>query len=520
MRIDRRLLYAGAFFIALGGVMLAAQVDGVDDAVVGQVLRLWPLVLIALGIALVLRRTRFSLAGGMLAAAVPGMVLGGALAIGPRFAIDCGVGEPGALAHHEGTFAGPAHVTVRLRCGELALTTVEGSAWQLDAGNSAGQAPRLTSSADGLALATGRSDWFGLGRGRDSWRLALPTGTPVDATVEVNAGESRIDLAGARLGDLAVTANAADARADLSGAFIEHLSANVNAGSFRLQLPDGDDLAGSVSVNAGSLKLCAPGDLGLRNPQHRHPGIRQPVRPLAGRRRVAERRLRGGDAPRRPDRQCQSRELRAQSCRRLSVNRRRLYRCRHDQRLAGVASGLAEYLDVDPSLVRVLWVLSVFVGGLGILAYIVMAFIVPVEPAFVPPVGPWQPGDSRWGTPAAGASGAAGEGGSGSEGGEATADAGAAGTAEGGTWPGHDPSARAGWPSHTWNAPVADPGRRGTGFGAAFFGLLLIAFGAISLVDQLLPDWADHGRFVWPVFLLASGGLLVVAALRRRSHEA
>ena len=59
---------------------------------------------------------------------------------------------------------------------------------------------------------------------------------------------------------------------------------------------------------------------------------------------------------------------------------RRLYRCRHDQQIAGVASGLAEYFDLDPSLVRVLWFLSIFFGGLGLLLYIVMAIIVPLEP--------------------------------------------------------------------------------------------------------------------------------------------
>src|SRR5713226_8583302 len=63
----------------------------------------------------------------------------------------------------------------------------------------------------------------------------------------------------------------------------------------------------------------------------------------------------------------------------MQVNRR-LYRCRHDQRIAGVASGVAEYFDLDPSLVRVLWVLSVFFCGIGLLLYIAMAIIVPLEP--------------------------------------------------------------------------------------------------------------------------------------------
>ena len=63
---------------------------------------------------------------------------------------------------------------------------------------------------------------------------------------------------------------------------------------------------------------------------------------------------------------------------------RRLYRCQHDRRIAGVAAGLAEYFDIDPTVVRVLWVLSFFVGGVGLLLYIAMAIIVPLEPEHGP----------------------------------------------------------------------------------------------------------------------------------------
>ena len=75
---------------------------------------------------------------------------------------------------------------------------------------------------------------------------------------------------------------------------------------------------------------------------------------------------------------------------------RRLYRCRHDQRIAGVASGVAEYFDADPSLVRVLWILSFFLGGVGLLLYIAMAIIVPLEPeeGFAAPAArPTRPAD-------------------------------------------------------------------------------------------------------------------------------
>ena len=58
----------------------------------------------------------------------------------------------------------------------------------------------------------------------------------------------------------------------------------------------------------------------------------------------------------------------------------RLYRSRDDRMLAGVAGGLADYWDADPSLIRVLWALLViFTGGLALVVYIVMAFVVPEE---------------------------------------------------------------------------------------------------------------------------------------------
>jgi phage shock protein PspC (stress-responsive transcriptional regulator) len=63
----------------------------------------------------------------------------------------------------------------------------------------------------------------------------------------------------------------------------------------------------------------------------------------------------------------------------VQVNRR-LYRCRDNRVLAGVASGVAEFFGLDPTLVRVLWFLSIFVGGVSLLLYIGLAIIVPLEP--------------------------------------------------------------------------------------------------------------------------------------------
>jgi len=58
---------------------------------------------------------------------------------------------------------------------------------------------------------------------------------------------------------------------------------------------------------------------------------------------------------------------------------KRLYRSRTERMLWGVCGGLANYFDIDPTIVRVIAVLLIFANGLGILAYIVMAIIVPLE---------------------------------------------------------------------------------------------------------------------------------------------
>lgn len=59
----------------------------------------------------------------------------------------------------------------------------------------------------------------------------------------------------------------------------------------------------------------------------------------------------------------------------------RLYRSRGDRKIAGVAGGLAEYLKIDPVLVRLGFVGLALLQGVGLLIYIVMAMVVPERPA-------------------------------------------------------------------------------------------------------------------------------------------
>jgi phage shock protein C len=152
----------------------------------------------------------------------------------------------------------------------------------------------------------------------------------------------------------------------------------------------------------------------------------------------------------------------------MQVNRR-LYRCREDRRLGGVAAGVAEFFDLDPTLVRVLWFLSIFAGGFSILLYVGLWIIVPLEPL---------PGTI-----------------------DPSADATAV-VATGGP-EGHRHATRG----------------AGTGRVATFVGLTLILLGGLALVDSLVPSWTDSWRYLWPLFFLGIGTVLVATAVRGEPSE-
>ncbi len=59
---------------------------------------------------------------------------------------------------------------------------------------------------------------------------------------------------------------------------------------------------------------------------------------------------------------------------------KRLYKMNEGKILDGVCGGIANYFGVDPTVIRLLWVLFTAVGGSGIIAYIVCALVIPREP--------------------------------------------------------------------------------------------------------------------------------------------
>ena len=182
----------------------------------------------------------------------------------------------------------------------------------------------------------------------------------------------------------------------------------------------------------------------------------------------------------------------------------RLYRSPTDKVIAGVAGGMAVWMNIDPSLIRIAWVLlAIFSGGIFVLIYFVMMLVVPLPPeGWVPPrpgagsgaSGPagWQsPDGSTWGAPPSSAApgGTAGWG-------DAPPPAGAPGGAPG-AWQTPPSSARSSF----------DGGNVGVVVGA-----VLILLGVWFLVDQYVHiDW----WLIWPVIVIVLGVALIGGAMRR-----
>ena len=57
--------------------------------------------------------------------------------------------------------------------------------------------------------------------------------------------------------------------------------------------------------------------------------------------------------------------------------RKRIYKSRNNKMICGVCAGIADYFNIDPSIVRVLWAVLAMAAGTGVLAYIACAIILP-----------------------------------------------------------------------------------------------------------------------------------------------
>ena len=159
----------------------------------------------------------------------------------------------------------------------------------------------------------------------------------------------------------------------------------------------------------------------------------------------------------------------------------RLYRSESDRYVSGVAGGLAEILEIDSTLVRLLWVLVALVtSGVGLFAYLIMWAIVP-ERSKLPAGSVSEPerGDAA----------------------PESADSGPESSA----------------------ATEADTAASRPSNGPVIAGVVLIVIGTLFLLDNWVPlnfwtyvwDLVGLALQFWPLFLVAAGVLLVYSRLRR-----
>lgn len=57
--------------------------------------------------------------------------------------------------------------------------------------------------------------------------------------------------------------------------------------------------------------------------------------------------------------------------------KKRLYRSKKERIIAGICGGLGDYFDIDPTIIRLFWIIFVFLWGAGLLAYLVGWIIIP-----------------------------------------------------------------------------------------------------------------------------------------------
>lgn len=263
MRVDRGRLNWGIFFIVLGAVPLAYHGGVVSSSALGDAWRLWPFVIVGIGLGFVLSRTPAYFLGGLVVAISLGLVFGSALAIGPN--IGCGGnGNSTTTVSRTGSFGGSSSVQLDLQCGTATISTSNDGQWHVDASNSAARAAQISSDSTSLHVSSAQTTGWSFDRGRDDWRIALPQGASIDLSSTQDVGDSRFSLASANLTSARFTLNMGTLHVDLSGATVGTMTVTTNLGSAFVTLDGSSNLNADLKTSLGSLDVCVPAGLGVQ----------------------------------------------------------------------------------------------------------------------------------------------------------------------------------------------------------------------------------------------------------------
>ena len=214
-------------------MLLAARQGWIPENVVAALWQLWPVLLIATGLSIILAGRPGAWLGGIVAAVCLGAMAAALVQTGVVPFVGCG-GDSGGSAFQVqgGQLASNADVDVTFSCGELDVTTGPGDGWAVEGTSEDGRTPNVRTSDSGVAIEPSGRGMFGFGGSREHWNVTLPTEPTLDLGLTLNAGAGRIDLSGADLTDVDLTVNAGSLSLDLREvAGIEDLDGTVNAGS-------------------------------------------------------------------------------------------------------------------------------------------------------------------------------------------------------------------------------------------------------------------------------------------------
>jgi hypothetical protein len=264
MHLNRGLLFWGLALITAGATALAVQQGIIQRETLAEAWRLWPVILIAIGLSIVLARTPLSVIGTIVAALVLGIAGGALVTVGPGIACTGDIPQVSDTSNGEFTAGDSATVDLDFNCGELAVAMVDGNAWSAETAVAGSREVELRADGGSLQVQSSDEGGFDINGGRQRWEIGLGSDLAYDLNVGANAADVDLTLGGGSFNVLSLDPNAASLLIDLAGTTVQEFRMSMNAGSADIVTDAATAMDGTLSMNAGSVELCTPPDAALR----------------------------------------------------------------------------------------------------------------------------------------------------------------------------------------------------------------------------------------------------------------
>jgi hypothetical protein len=264
MHVRRRYLNLGIFLLCLGAVPLAVDLGVLTPSAAADLSRLWPLILIGIGLGIMLRFSPVEWLGGIVVTGTIGLLVGTVLAGGVA-GIGCVNDQvSGSTVTRNGTYGGGV-IDVDVSCADLTVdNSSTNNTWSVQATT---EQPPTINADGGLTLHSSQTVGLPFASGRERWLVSLPSQLTTMSYFHLNASHGQLTFGPGGLDHISVDVNAGDANVDLHDVDMTHgpLNMTLNAASANLDLPSsGLGATGTVHINASSLNICADPGLALR----------------------------------------------------------------------------------------------------------------------------------------------------------------------------------------------------------------------------------------------------------------